>query len=56
MAVLGAFTDACTHESGFITLYEDALATSLRLPLHHFTRDLLIYLRIAPGYLALNNW
>ena len=38
----------------FVTLYEDALMVGLRLPLHALSRDLLIYLGIAPGQLAPN--
>ena len=56
IAALEAFTDACTYEPGFTTLYKDALATSLRLSIHPLARDLLIYLGIAPRQLAPNGW
>ena len=55
MAVLEAFTNACIHELGFITLYEDTLATGLRLPLYPLARDLLCYLEIYPSQFAPNG-
>ena len=42
-------SDAHRRQPGFVTLYEDALITGLRLPLHPLARDVLIYLSIAPG-------
>ena len=56
MAVSGAFTNAGTHESGFITLYEDALAAGLRLPLYSLAQDFLIYLGIRSGAITMNSW
>ena len=41
--------EAHRHQSGFLTLYEDALLADLRLPLHPLARDVLIHLGIAPG-------
>ena len=49
-------TDDSVQNPGFTTLYEDALATGLPLPVHSLTRDLLNYLGIAPGQLAPNGW
>ena len=56
VAVPEAFTNAYTYELGFTTLYEDALASSLHLPLHPLAWDLLIYLGITLGQLAPNSW
>ena len=55
MAASEAFTNACTYKLGVTTLYEDALAAGLGLPLHPLAQDLLIYLGISPGQLALNG-
>ena len=41
--------DAHRRQQGFVILYEDALITSLCLPLHPLVRDVLIYLGIAPS-------
>ena len=49
-------SDASVQSLGFGTLYKDALAVSLRLPLHPLARNLLNYLGIAPGQLSPNGW
>ena len=56
MCVPTVSTDASVQNPGFTTLYEDALAAGLRLPLHPLAWDLLNYLGIASGQLALNGW
>ena len=56
ISVLEALNNACSPEPGFVTVYEVALAAGLRLPLHPFARDLLIFLRISPSQLIPNSW
>ena len=48
--------DAHCHQSGIVTLYKNALIVGLGLLLDPLARDLLIFLSIAPGQLALNGW
>ena len=48
--------DAHIHQPEFVTLYDDTLTKGLHLPLHPLTRDLLIFLGIAPRQLAPNGW
>ena len=48
--------DAHSRQPGFMTIYEDTLIASLRLPLCPLSRDLLIFLGIDPGQLDLNGW
>ena len=48
--------DAHRRQSGFVTLYEDALIMDLRFPFHPLAWDLLIFLGIAPSKLATNSW
>ena len=48
--------DAYVRQPWFVTVYEDALITSLYLPLHPLIRDLLIFLDNAPWQLVPNSW
>ena len=47
--------DAHVHKHGFVTLYEDALIVSLRLPLHPLSWDLLIFFGITLDQLTPNG-